>query len=140
MREDFISKINSAIRWSFYSLFFLVPLILWPDTFELFEFNKMWLVFAISLLIFFLWGSKMIIQKRFEIRKTPLDIPIALFLLSQIISTIYSIDPHVSFWGYYSRFNGGLLSTISYIFLYYAFATNMIKTDEEEDEEEDEEP
>ena len=131
MKSDWIKRINSAIKYSFYALFFLVPLIMWPDTYELFEFNKMWFVFVISVFIAFLWGTKMVVQKRFELRRTPLDIPILLFLASQIISTIISIDPHVSFWGYYSRFNGGLLSTISYIFLYYAFATNLISTNSE---------
>ena len=126
MVSDFIEKIDKLIRWSFYLLFFLVPLIMWPSTFELFEFNKMWFVFGMSIFIGFLWGAKIILQRRIEIRRTPLDIPIALFLLSQIISTIFSMEPHTSFWGYYSRFNGGLLSTISYIFLYYAFATNLI--------------
>lgn len=128
MASDFIARIDKLIRWSFYLLFALVPLIMWPDTYELFEFNKMWFVFGMSLLIAFLWGAKMVAQKRFEIRRTPLDIPIALFLVSQIISTIISIDPHVSIWGYYSRFNGGLLSTVSYIFLYYTFATNLTQT------------
>src|SRR5581483_2891044 len=36
-----------------------------------------------------------------------------------------SLDQHVSIWGYYSRFNGGLLSTISYIALYYALVSNF---------------
>ncbi len=105
---------------------------MWPDTYELFEFNKMWFVFYMSILIAVLWIAKMVIQKKFEVRRTPLDIPLLLFLLSQIISTIFSMDPHVSFWGYYSRFNGGLLSTIAYIFLYYAFATNLINPDRSE--------
>lgn len=67
----------------------------------------------------------MILTGKFLVRRTPLDLPILLFLTSQIVSTIFSIDPHVSFWGYYSRFNGGFLSIITYIFLYYAFTTNM---------------
>ena len=92
---------------------------------ELFEFNKMVVVYLISIVIFFLWGLKMISKKRFFIRRTVLDIPILLFLASQIISTIFSIDPHTSFWGYYSRFNGGLLSIIVYIFLYYALVSNF---------------
>lgn len=127
-----IERINKAIELIFYALFITVPLAMHPKTNELFEFNKMWLVFIYSLLIFFLWSSKMIIQKRFEVRRTPFDIPLLLFLLSQIISTVISLDPHTSFWGYYSRFNGGLLSTISYIFLFYAFATNILTTDKEE--------
>jgi len=45
---------------------------------------------------------------------------------------ILSLDPHTSIWGYYSRFNGGLLSIISYIFLYFAFVSNL--KDEEKEE------
>lgn len=129
--DNLVGKIDNTIKWSFYLLFFLVPLIIWPDTFELFEFNKMWAVFGFSIFIFFLWGSKIAINGKFELRRTPLDIPIALFLLSQIVSTIFSIDVHTSIWGYYSRFNGGLLSTIAYIFLYYAFASNLVSSKSE---------
>jgi len=67
----------------------------------------------------------MLIKKQFKIQRTPLDVPIVLFLLSMTISTIFSLDRHISLWGYYSRFNGGLLSIIAYIFLYYAFLSNF---------------
>lgn len=127
-----IDRIDSAIKWGFYLIFFITPLAMWPDTYELFEFNKMWVVFGLAIFIFFLWGAKSVLKGSLEIRRTPLDIPIALFLISQIISTILSIDPHVSLWGYYSRFNGGLFSILAYIFLYYAFASNLtLKTENE---------
>src|SRR3989344_1691817 len=116
---------DRAIEFLFYSLFFLVPIVLSPSTFELFEFNKMWLTFAVTAIIGFFWFGKMILQRRILLCRTPLDIPILLFLLSQIISTIISLDSHISLWGYYSRFNGGLLSYISYIFLFYAFVSNF---------------
>ena len=122
-----ISAFDKIIRWGFYLLFLLVPLIFVGDTSELFEFNKMWLTFILTLIIGAAWISKMIVEKRFSFQRTPLDIPIGLFLLSQIVSTIFSMDPHTSWWGYYSRFNGGLLSIITYIFLYYAFVTNVAK-------------
>ena len=54
--------------------------------------------------------------------------PVLLFLLSQIVSTIYSIDPHVSWFGWYGRFNGGLLSTVSYTLLYYALVSNIVNS------------
>ena len=41
------------------------------------------------------------------------------------MSFVFSIDRHTSLFGYYSRFNGGLFSIISYILLYYAFVSNM---------------
>jgi len=52
-------------------------------------------------------------------RKTNLTIPLLLFIFSQILSTFFSIDRHTSIFGYYSRLNGGLLSTISYSLLYF---------------------
>ncbi len=124
---NFCSKV---IEYSFYFLFFLVPLAFTSDTSELFEFNKLWITFILTIVIGSAWITKMIIKKQFRIQKTLLDIPIALFLGSQIISTFLSLDMHTSIWGYYSRFNGGLLSIMSYVFLYYAFVTNL--KDEEE--------
>lgn len=120
-----VNYCNKIIEYSFYALFLLVPLAFTSSTSELFEFNKMWLTFTISAIIGCGWAIKIILTKEFRIQKTPLDIPIILFLVSQIISTAYSLDIHLSLWGYYSRFNGGLLSIIDYIFLYYAFVTNF---------------
>jgi len=131
MRQH-IDHLNKAIQITFYTLFLTVPLAMHPNTSELFELNKMWLVYIYSIIIFFLWGTKILIQRRFEIKRTPFDIPLALFFASQLIATIISIDAHTSFWGYYSRFNGGFLSTICYLFLFYAFATNMLTKDPEE--------
>ncbi len=118
---------DRLIKYSFYVLFLAVPLLFTNNTSELFEFNKMWGTFALTVIITGAWAAKMIAQKRFYLQRTPLDIPIALFLLSQIISTIISLDPHTSLWGYYTRFNGGLLSIISYILLYYAFVSNLLE-------------
>src|SRR3989344_5793729 len=114
-----------TIEYLFYALFFFVPLLLWPKTSEVFEFNKMLAVYVITILISAAWVVKWIETKKITLRRTPLDLPIAIFLASQILSTIYSIDLHTSLWGYYSRFHGGLVSTISYIVLYYALVTNI---------------
>ena len=128
---DFERKATQIIRSLFYGIFFLTPLVLFPKTFELFEFNKLWTIYIISLVILFLWVGKIIVSKKIIFTKTPFDIPIALFFLSQIIATVLSIDPYTSFWGYYSRFNGGLLSIGTYIFLYYAFLANFLPEKDE---------
>lgn len=116
------------IRWAFYFLVISVPLILTAANFELFEFNKMMVTYAITVIIAGTWIIKMVVDKKIRIAKTPLDIPILLFVLSQLISTIFSMDPHVSWMGYYSRFNGGMWSVITYVILYYAFVTNFTET------------
>ncbi len=122
---NILSFATSTIKYSFYSLFLLVPLVFAGNTSELFELNKMWLAWIIAIVIGLAWLSKMLVEKKILIQRTPLDIPLLLFLASQTIATIFSLDPQVSWWGYYSRFNGGLLSTITYVFLYYAFVSNL---------------
>ena len=117
--------LTKLIRQLFYTLFFITPLLLWPYTSEVFELNKMLFVYLMTILIASFWLIKSFLNKKFEIVKTALDIPILLFLASQIISTIISINPHTSLWGYYSRFHGGLMSTVSYIALYYALVTHF---------------
>ena len=126
MNRDSVVKISqTAIRWSFILLFFLVPLIFTPYNYELFEYNKMMLTYGLTAIIVGSFLIKSIAQGKIEIKRTPFDWPLLLFLSSQIISTIFSIDRHTSLFGYYSRFHGGLLSTISYIFLFYVFVTEF---------------
>ena len=114
---------EKIIEYTFYLLFLLVPLIWLPVNSELFEFNKMILVYLAASVILTAWLFKSAAGKTFVIKRTPLDIPIALFLLANILSSLFSMDRHTSIFGYYSRFNGGLLSTFAYIILYYALVT-----------------
>jgi len=110
---------GKPIRFLFLILVFFTPLIFTQSNSELFELPKMYFVYLLTILIttFHLIN---VLQKQAPFRKkTFLDIPIILFFISQTISTFYSIDPHTSFFGYYSRLNGGLLSLICYLILYF---------------------
>src|SRR3989337_1474981 len=114
---------NRIIRAGFLVLLFLVPLILTPWNYELFEFNKMMVTYAITVVVVTAWIVRMVSERGIRIARTPPNIPILLFFLSQFISALYSIDPHVSWFGYYSRFNGGMWSIISYALLYFALVS-----------------
>jgi O-antigen ligase/Flp pilus assembly protein TadD len=109
----------------FYLLFLLIPIVLWPFSYELFEFNKIIMIYALALLITFSWIAKSIIKGKFIFRRTILDIPLIIFLLTQVLSTLVSVDRRTSIFGFYSRFNGGLLSLISFALLYWAFVANI---------------
>lgn len=115
------------MKYLYYILFFVLPFVVLPSNSELFEFNKMLFIYALATLIGGVWLHKSLKEQRVSIKRTTFDIPLGIFLLSQVISTLFSIDQHTSFYGYYGRFNGGLLSTCTYIFLYYAFVSNCDK-------------
>jgi len=117
-------RLDRILFWLFGVLFFFTPLVWTPLNFELFEFNKMILVYALTALVAGAWTAKMVIEKRLIFKKTFLFFPLILFFLSQSLSTIFSIDVHTSIFGYYSRFHGGLLSTICYLTLFWALVSN----------------
>lgn len=119
--------IQKFIFYIFCVLFTFSPLVWYSKSFELFEFNKMIFVYLLTILIASGWLGRMIKERRLIFKRTLLDIPLLVFLTSQIISTIISIDVHTSIFGYYSRSNGGLLSIISYLLLYWALVSNLNK-------------
>jgi Flp pilus assembly protein TadD len=71
----------------------------------------------------------MIKEQRFIFQRSYLDIPLLLFVASQIIATILSLDFRTSLLGFYSRFNGGFMSIFCYALLYWTFVSNMDKKD-----------
>ncbi|HKY74412.1 MAG TPA: O-antigen ligase family protein [Patescibacteria group bacterium] len=120
---------RKLIVFFFHLLVLFVPLFFLTANDELFEFNKIILTYVLTSLIVAMWIIRTIVDNRFYFRRTPFDLPIALFYVSQLISTVFSIHPHTSVFGYYSRFNGGLLSISAYILLFYAFINNLNKKD-----------
>ncbi len=126
-KADIIHASDFIIKTGFVLLFFLVPLFFTPFNFELFEYNKIMLTYALTAIILGTFLIKSRLAGKLLFTKTPFDLPIFVFLASQIVSTVISIDRHTSFWGYYSRFHGGLLSTITYIILYYIYVAQFSK-------------
>ncbi len=107
----------------------LTPLLFTFVNVELFEFNKMLFVYAAALLALGLWMLRMILAKRIIFRRTPLDIPLLLFLGGQLLALLFSLDLRTSFLGYYTRFHGGLLSWLSYAVLYWVAVSTLRRRD-----------
>ena len=122
--KDLFQKI---IEYSFYTLFFVTPFILTTNNFELFEFPKMLFVYGLTIIITGSFLALSLLKGRLEIKLSFFVFPLVFFLVSQIISTLISIDRHTSFWGYYSRFHGGLASTFCYLLLSVIFLSSINK-------------
>ena len=117
--------INNILKYLYIALFFFTPLIMYQNTSELFEFNKMIFIYLIASVVLFLWIHKMLTDKMIILNKTFLFPVLILFFFSQLISTLFSIDLQTSLFGYYGRFNGGLISIIAYLILFFAFVSNF---------------
>ena len=121
--ENIFSRI---IKVSIYLLVFLLPLFWLPFSFEVFEFNKQYLLFFLVSLGFWAWLAKMIISdKEIRWRRTPLDLPVLIFLGVAIFSAIFSVDKTSSLFGFYGRFSDGLIGLLSLGALFFLITNNV---------------
>lgn len=98
---------------------FLTPLILNFSTRELFEFPKMIFIYSTSILslsILFWTGGRDFFK---TVSKSFLAKPLLLLVAANAVSTLFSTDINTSISGYYTRFNGGLTSLLSFSILYF---------------------
>lgn len=110
---------------AFQILFLLLPLIFSPLNYEIFEFSKMVFLYSLTLIILSTWLAKIITQQQFNWPPGLFFWPIIIFLLTQVIATVFSLHPFTSFFGYYTRQNGGLLSYLAYSILCFAAINNL---------------
>jgi len=87
------------------------------------------LTYGLTIIIAMVWAWRMISEKRLIWKRTPFLWFLVAWLVSQVLSTIFSIDPHTSIFGYYSRFHGGLLSSVAYATLFMAAVSNFDRSD-----------
>ncbi len=109
---------TKLIKHTLLVLFFLLPLSFTMTNSELFEFPKIILIYVFTSLLLTIHLINFFNGHTPLFAKGRLNLPLLLFLISQVVSTVISVDRHMSIFGYYSRFNGGLLSTICFIILF----------------------
>lgn len=109
------------IQTIIYLLTIFIPLTFTITSSELFEFPKFILLISGTIAISLAWGFHIFQTKDKQIF-TPsfINYSVLAVLATQTVATIFSIHPYTSLWGYYSRFHGGLLTTICYTIIYFA--------------------
>jgi len=108
-----IMSFVAAITFAFHALLLTLPFVFTWSNSELFEFNKMLAVYGFTVVIGSLWLARMIREKRFIWRQDPIALLVLIFLTGQAVATLFSIHFRTSIFGFYSRLNGGFLSSLS---------------------------
>ena len=116
-------NIQLSIRYLIYTLILFTPLIFTSNTIEGFEFPKMVFIYITGTTIIYLC---LVRDTKINLRLTLFP---TLFICSYIISTVLSTHLYTSLWGYYSRFNGGLISFLVYYGLYLSSKQYLNKDD-----------
>lgn len=115
---------HSIVQNILYLSAIFIPLTFTTINSELFEFPKFILLLSGTLTILTAWIIDLLINKKTLDPKyfvnNPISVAVLAVLATQLIATIFSINPYTSFWGYYSRYHQGLLTTICYTVIYFA--------------------
>ena len=124
--------INKIIKWVVLATVFLLPLFFLPFTLEVFEFNKFYLLLALTGFGVLAWFGKMIFQeKKIRFKVSLLDPFVLAFLVITAVSSFLSVDKVSSWLGFYGRFwpsGAGILC----LGLFYFLVVNNVEVHKKE--------
>lgn len=110
---------DAIVSVSLVALFFGIPLFFTGLTYQGLAFEKQIYFYFWLLIGLIAWASKGVTTGELRIRRTPLDIPIALFWLFYVISLSVSVDRWHSFWGFFGDPSRGVISVTALVCVYF---------------------
>src|SRR3990167_8333386 len=126
MKESLVRLSQNLILVTIVTSTVAMTLFFLPTTTEFFEYNKFATVLVLTVIGFLLWSLKMFIDKRVVITRTPLDVPIILFLAVVLISSVASIDQFVSFFGIHGMVWPSFFALALISALYFLTTSNFL--------------
>ncbi|KKR49130.1 MAG: Tetratricopeptide [Candidatus Magasanikbacteria bacterium GW2011_GWC2_40_17] len=117
--------LNWLIKSIIYLLVFLVPLFFLPVTIEKLELNKYFLFYFLTLLAFLCFLGTVALKKGFEIKRTPLDIPLLLLWVILLVSSIASQDRYLSFFGDFGSLKISFIGFSLMLIFYFLVVQNF---------------
>lgn len=102
------------------------PLIFVTNTNELFEFPKTFFIYFVGTFTLAVFLSDLVLKPQKFIKPS---LPVLAFGGAFILSTVFSTHIYTSVWGYYTRFNDALMSTLIYIGLYIVVINKLSLAD-----------
>ena len=103
-----------------------VPLFFDIRLYSVFDLSKVMALYLLTIAILVVWSIALVFKHGFKFSHTAIDIPILAYIFIFIISSIISINPIMSLFGTYKRFEG-LTATLCYILLFYT-TVNFVTT------------
>lgn len=123
-----IDLFDGIIRWSLIAAVALIPLIISPINFDLFDLPKATLLYALALTVSVSFIARSLLSGELVIKRTPLNKPLLAFAAMITIATATSPVPLISVIGEYGRYEN-LATILSYIVICF-LATQFLDDNE----------
>lgn len=124
MENSNIKAINQIINWVIVFLIGLTPLFFLPITTNFYGFNKNFLLYFVTGLLFLAWGAKIGLEKRISFRRTPFTGFVFLFALGFLLATIF-VSPNKMEPFLYAGETGTI---VTLALLYFIIVNNLEKS------------
>ena len=116
---------DAAIQWSLVGLTFLMPLFFLPWTIEVVELNKQLLLLVGAGIAGFAWLGKMLAERKFEYRRSVVNVIVFLFLAVYALSAALSKSRYASISGDFGQEKAGLVTVLAFVVLYFVVVNNI---------------
>ncbi len=123
MFKQLTSNTENLLKAGVFGLFAIFPVLFTSMTVESFEFPKTIFLYiaATTLVIWFFIFNKGPVKRP--------ALPVLVFVGVYGIASLLSSHFYTSFWGYYSRFNGGFYSILCFFFVYFVIINIFTRQD-----------
>lgn len=118
---------DRIIHWCLLLAVFVVPFFFLPFTTEPLELNKMVVFGLLVLVASFAWLTKVAVRRTAGFVRTPLTIPVALFLLCSAIAAAFSFYPARSLAGFSGYVSSSLAATLFFVLFFFLLAQTVRK-------------
>ncbi len=126
---DPAEKSLQVVIWGLAAIIVLIPLIIAPQVLgggkpDLFNIPRLTVMRLLTVVVLGAWAWWLIREGEFWRFRSALFWPVLAFLLSFLLSTIFSVNSYLSFWGSYLR-EEGLYTIGNFILLFFITATSI---------------
>lgn len=127
MKENFVRFSYDLIFVFIAVSAFLLPLAFLPTTTEFFDFNKFTIIFTLTLAGLLIWALRMVVERKASFTRTPLDIPLLVFLAIIFIASYASIDQFSSLFGSPQKIWPSFFPIATLVAFYFLASSNIKK-------------
>ena len=118
-RLPIVETCERVSKIALYILIFLMPILFLPWTANVLEFNKQALLIVAVFVASFAWIFRGLISGKINLDLSWIHIPVIVLFLIYLVSTIFSLWPYGSFWGWPQTTSESLLSLLGLLLFYF---------------------
>jgi len=127
MRENtsLMGILDSVKKYCIYALVFLMPVFFLPWLFDGVDFNKQALLSVLAFVALFAWIIKTLVFGSLDFHFNKIHLAVGALFLVYAVSTVFSVSPQGSFWGWPQVTSASLLSMLCLCIVYFLVSTTF---------------